>query len=700
MRVAIPFSFPCATLAKVTDRSSKQHAAVCARDVTAAVTAAAGAQHSGGAERDYTNRQHHALRRVRSGRTERRDAVSVRAEREQRRDCIVPELHGSDAVARGGGRRARALCQRARDRSRRECAAQERAIVRETLLYLDSNAIKSANFSGYSDLIHVCVSFCDLHSVYVERNEDNMRSFTNASVDMHSRFCLGRRILAWNGIENLDDIEFNSPINELYLGENSFEDLNFTLPANVKELFVDGNTVAISDLENLTFPDSIETLYTLNLTDNRIQEFEIRASDQVIFEQVLTNFDAIVQQLSCSDSKATKVSLSKFGVDLCVVSDARFDEKYRGGPSTEGHGLAIGLACGGGGLLLLTVAFIVYRVYYVPKHSNKRKSRRSKKLFSFGATSSSQLFDSTNSMELLSQEYLSNDVRNDETLIPYRISQSEIVVVDWLASGGFGVIHLATYRGRDVAVKQMLPEKAKNMHALKSFMDEIRLCSTLEHPKIVSFIGIAWSNLLDVAVIIEYMSAGDLWSTLHSHCEPHAEDWFEPSQYLKSKNLLALDAIEALVYLHSFSNPIIHRDLKAKNVLLNDDGIAKLSDFGISREISLDETMTGEVGTVAWIAPEILQGERYTEKADIYSFGVLLVEMDTCAAPYAPEMAGPEPLTNTRIAMMVSAGKLTPSLTPTCPASVRELAQRCLQFNPDDRPSGVEIHYALRTLQH
>lgn len=354
--------------------------------------------------------------------------------------------------------------------------------------------------------------------------------------------------------------------------------------------------------------------------------------------------------------------------------------------------LIVGLACGGGVLVLVAIV-VVHRVYFA---RDKSRRRRGKKLFSFGGTASSQLFDSIGSMELLAQEYLSNDVRNDESLIPYRIAQSELLVVDWVAKGGFGVIHLATYRGRDVAVKQILPEKSKDMKVLKSFMDEIRLCSTLEHPKIVEFIGIAWSNLLDVAVVIEYMCAGDLSSTLQTHCQPHPTDWFESSQYLKSKNMLALDVIEALVYLHSFESPIIHRDLKAKNVLLGGDGVAKLSDFGISRESTLEETMTGEIGTVAWIAPEILQGDRYTERADIYSFGVFMVELDTCQNPYAQELAGPEPLTNTRIAMMVSAGKLKPSLTADCPASVRELALQCLQYNPDDRPSAVEIHYALR----
>uniref|UniRef100_K3WBF3 Leucine-rich repeat-containing N-terminal plant-type domain-containing protein n=1 Tax=Globisporangium ultimum (strain ATCC 200006 / CBS 805.95 / DAOM BR144) TaxID=431595 RepID=K3WBF3_GLOUD len=174
-------------------------------------------------------------------------------------------------------------------------------------LYLDSNAITSANLSGYSGLIHVDIS-----------SNPSLTTIAAGKIPSSVLYLY----LSGSGYTTLKDIIVPDTVEHLFLGENSFEDLNFTLSTSIKELFVDGNTVAISDLENLTFPDSIETLSctacgidtirgvkfpialkTLNLTDNRIQEFEIRASDQVIFEQVLTDFDAIVQQPSCSTIK-------------------------------------------------------------------------------------------------------------------------------------------------------------------------------------------------------------------------------------------------------------------------------------------------------------------------------------------------------------------------------------------------------------
>lgn len=350
-----------------------------------------------------------------------------------------------------------------------------------------------------------------------------------------------------------------------------------------------------------------------------------------------------------------------------------------------------------GGVLALGLIVIGYRVFF-SKHSERLG--KSDDDDSRMPTPSTMRFGSYDRMTN-SQEYLSNDIRTDAALLPFRIAQDELEVVSKVASGGYGSIFHATYRGRDVAVKQILPEKARNPAALQSFMDEIRMCAALEHPRIVAFIGVAWSTLVDVAVVIEFMSRGDLSSTLRTVDSPHPSDWFQPSHHLKPKRELALEIAEALVYLHSFERPIVHRDLKARNVLLDAAGDAKLSDFGVSRELSIEDTMTGDVGTVAWIAPEVLQGRQYSERADLYSFGVLLVELDTCRHPYdkaALAAAGDlaPPVTNTLIAMRVCAGSLAPVVSPQCPPGVAALVRRCLSFDPQDRPTAVELHYELR----
>lgn len=283
----------------------------------------------------------------------------------------------------------------------------------------------------------------------------------------------------------------------------------------------------------------------------------------------------------------------------------------------------------------------------------------------------------------------------ESSLVKYRIPSSDIKVGKVIAKGGFGIVHIAHYNGGSVVVKRILPDKASDDRCLAAFLDEIKLCSTLTHAKIVRFVGVSWNTLSDMAVVLEFMPNGDLEQLLkrqHARKQSHPDefDWYQNSAALPSKAALALDVMEAVVYLHSFSSPIIHRDLKAKNVLLGPSYEAKLSDFGISREWAVDTTMTAGIGTMAWIAPEVLRGERYTEMADIYSLGVVLSELATCSKPF-------EGVTNALIVLKVTSEE-KPELGPDCPEDIRELALRCLSFNASDRPSAMVAHYEMRTL--
>ncbi|OQR86448.1 protein kinase [Achlya hypogyna] len=301
---------------------------------------------------------------------------------------------------------------------------------------------------------------------------------------------------------------------------------------------------------------------------------------------------------------------------------------------------------------------------------------------------------------------VANDIRFDEELSQFRIPQQEIQNISLLVKGGYGVVFHATFGKDDVAMKQLLPSKAKDHNAIQEFMNEIRLCARLEHPKIVKFIGISWSTLHDLAVLSEFMSRGDVSTLLkkdakksESHRLLHWESGMT-RDCATTKGTIAADIADALVYLHSFQPTIIHRDLKSKNVLLADDWTAKLSDFGISRVTSLEESMTSNIGTVAWIAPEVLTGGRYTEKADIYSFGVLLSELDTCEVPYT-SMTGKSKdaqFSNARIAMMVSEGTLRPAFSDRIPEAIHALAQECLAFDPSERPAAMTLSYKIHTI--
>ncbi|ETV75845.1 TKL protein kinase, variant [Aphanomyces astaci] len=207
------------------------------------------------------------------------------------------------------------------------------------------------------------------------------------------------------------------------------------------------------------------------------------------------------------------------------------------------------------------------------------------------------------------------DIRFDPEVAKYRIPKQSITDVTKLATGGFGIVFRAKVYGRDVAMKQLLPSKAKDLDATAEFMREIRLCARLNHQNIVPFVGIAWSTLVDLAVLSDLMPRGDVHELLQSErrferVQNRRFHWRraaspnEAADEMTTKTSVALDVGRAVSYLHDLS--IIHRDLKAKNVLLSASFEAKLSDFGISRVSKLDETMTANVGTIAWIAPEVL----------------------------------------------------------------------------------------------
>jgi serine/threonine protein kinase len=265
-------------------------------------------------------------------------------------------------------------------------------------------------------------------------------------------------------------------------------------------------------------------------------------------------------------------------------------------------------------------------------------------------------------------------------LVPFRLDESEVLLTRKISSGAFGVVWLGHYHGQPVAVKRMIDGEDEAV----SFSKEIGVMSRLHHPKIVRFIGCTWTNKKDLGGVSEYMDGGDVRTLLETRK-------IELS-WSKEKISIAIDIAEALAFMHSLNPKIIHRDLKSRNVLLNSSMVAKLSDFGLSRNRTYEETLTAGVGTVRWTAPEVMLGDNYSEQADVYSFGVVLSELDTREIPFeekssktgggAPDMA---------IVIKVAKGELRPSFAPDCPEVILRIARACLQFDPALRPSSDAV---------
>ncbi|KAJ0396266.1 hypothetical protein P43SY_003853 [Pythium insidiosum] len=269
------------------------------------------------------------------------------------------------------------------------------------------------------------------------------------------------------------------------------------------------------------------------------------------------------------------------------------------------------------------------------------------------------------------------------------------------AARGAGVsaseVWLATYYAMDAENNQRMvalkwiPPRLNNTEAQQDKLkEEVRRQAKLRHPNVATFIGIAWSADTNLVAVTEYMARGDLRQWLHRTSAKEAGKW------TAGKVQMLLDIANALVYLHSFQPRLVHGNCNSRNVLINDKMQAKLSDFGAPKDhISEREIMAyKEVGSGRWISPEALMGsgDQVSDAMDVYSLGILMVEMDTHELPFADLMqADRTQLPENDVLQLIANGALTPTLSPTCHPRIDKLVQACTAFNPQKRPSSRDI---------
>ncbi|KAL8003181.1 putative protein kinase [Plasmopara halstedii] len=283
----------------------------------------------------------------------------------------------------------------------------------------------------------------------------------------------------------------------------------------------------------------------------------------------------------------------------------------------------------------------------------------------------------------------------DDFVVAARIPRDKVVVVQLLSRGGFGVVYSGLYNGRRVAVKMLLPDTRRNISHVIDLLAEVKMMASMEHAHIVEFIGVAWDSLANMCVVSEFMAGGDLQALLRAYNEQKY-----PMGFSREKLKIALHIAHALTYMHSLDPPIIHRDLKSKNVLLSENNDAKLTDFGTSRE-RVSESMTGGVGTCLWMAPEVMIGDRYDDKADMFSFGVVLSELDSHLLPYWNVK---DPTDSTRkmpepaILQLVASGKLHVEFSNETVKEIVELGSACVSLDAATRPTASYALYTLHTI--
>uniref|UniRef100_A0A8D3D9B3 Mitogen-activated protein kinase kinase kinase 7 n=1 Tax=Scophthalmus maximus TaxID=52904 RepID=A0A8D3D9B3_SCOMX len=250
------------------------------------------------------------------------------------------------------------------------------------------------------------------------------------------------------------------------------------------------------------------------------------------------------------------------------------------------------------------------------------------------------------------------------------INYEDIDVEEVVGRGAFGVVCKAKWKGKDVAIKTIESESER-----KAFIVELRQLSRVNHPNIVKLYG-SCNN--PVCLVMEYAEGGSLYNVLHGA---------EPLPYYTASHAMSwcLQCSQGVSYLHGMKpKALIHRDLKPPNLLLVAGGtVLKICDFGTACDIQTH--MTNNKGSAAWMAPEVFEGSNYSEKCDVFSWGIILWEVITRRKPF-DEIGGPA----FRIMWAVHNGT-RPPLIKNLPKPIESLMTRCWSKDPSQRPSMEEI---------
>ncbi|WJX09878.1 hypothetical protein P8452_00666 [Trifolium repens] len=340
-------------------------------------------------------------------------------------------------------------------------------------------------------------------------------------------------------------------------------------------------------------------------------------------------------------------------------------------------------------LFLVTFSYIIY---------HKRKSIKLREKFfeqngglilkqklSTREDSSSQ---TTQSAKIFTRDQLNRATKNfDESLI--------------IGKGGFGTV----FKGflddkRIVAIKK---SKIIDRSQIDQFINEVIVLSQINHRNVVKLLGCCLETEVPL-LVYEFVTNGTLSGFIHTQGNKlNNQSW-------KTRLKIAAEVAGALSYLHSSASiPIIHRDVKSDNILLDGTNTAKVSDFGASRLVPLDQTEVATMvqGTIGYLDPEYMQTSQLTEKSDVYSFGVVLVELLTGERPFSfgrPEerrslaMHFLSCLKKDNVFDVIQEGMLNEENKQEI-KEVAVLAAKCLRLRGEERPSMKEVAMELEGMR-
>jgi serine/threonine protein kinase len=261
------------------------------------------------------------------------------------------------------------------------------------------------------------------------------------------------------------------------------------------------------------------------------------------------------------------------------------------------------------------------------------------------------------------------------------INPTDVELGEMIGEGAFSKVYKGKCRGVEVAIK-ILKNPASDRKTLSRFQHELTIMSSFFHPNICLFMG-ACTVSGNFFIVQEYLHKGDVEKMLRNP---------EVDLSLLIRMKWAKDAALGMNWLHK-SNPIfIHRDLKTSNLLIDENDHVKVCDFGLS-EVKQQGQMLQDTerakGTPLWMAPEIMMFQKFNEKVDVYSFGIVLWELLTREIPFKHHS------NYEKFKKAVCINSERPVIPDDCENSLKELLKKCFHQNPNLRPSFTDIISSL-----
>ena len=306
---------------------------------------------------------------------------------------------------------------------------------------------------------------------------------------------------------------------------------------------------------------------------------------------------------------------------------------------------------------------------------------------------------------LMLRQQLSSQEGSNETVKIFSAEELEKATDKYaenkiIGQGGYGTVYKGTLtNGRIVAIKK---SKMVDKSQIEQFINEVLVLTQINHRNVVKLLGCCLETEVPL-LVYEFITNGTLFDYIHKEKKISTSSW-------EVRLRIATETAEVLSYLHSAaSTPIIHRDVKSTNILLDDNYTAKVSDFGASRLVPLDQTQLSTMvqGTLGYLDPEYLLTSQLTEKSDVYSFGVVLVELLTAKKVLSFD----RPEEERSLAMYFLSSLKDDHLFQVLDERIvneenieqlketANLAKKCLKLKGDERPSMKEVAMKLERMR-